>query len=197
MRKGGHRTWSDAPLPLGTIRVHGGKRRIKVNVDGPKSQQWKDYARFWWENFKGPIPPDMRVVPLDGNPLNDSPDNLALMSGGQWLLHLRSVRPGMKQKNRRAASAGTALFNREIAQVRRAQGHWPHGYFFPVNLETRTILNLPRRARWACLAAAPQSSPCEAASCASSRIPTFLSFGPRRTNHVHRREAPQNPRTAS
>jgi hypothetical protein len=32
MRKGGHRTWSDAPLPLGTVRIHGGKRRIKVDL---------------------------------------------------------------------------------------------------------------------------------------------------------------------
>lgn len=148
------RTWSDEPLPLGSVRIHGGKRRIKVNVDGPKSQQWKDYARFWWENFKGPVPEGKRVVCLDGNPLNDAPDNLALMTGGEWILHLRKIRPNVAAKNRLAASAGTARFNREIAAVRRARGEWPAKYFFPVNLETRTIFNAPHRMRWACLAAA-------------------------------------------
>jgi hypothetical protein len=87
MRKGGHRTWSDAPLPLGSVRVHGGKRRIKVNVDGPASQQWKDFARFWWEQYRGPVPDGLRVVCLDGNPLNDAPGNLALMTGGEWIVH--------------------------------------------------------------------------------------------------------------
>ena len=131
MRKGGHRTWSDAPLPLGTVRIHGGKRRIKVNLDGPKSRQWKDYARFWWEQYRGEIPDAMRVVPLDGDPLNDLPENLALMTGGQFLLHLRRIRPRMKARNRRACSKATARFNRDMAAIRRARGEWPHKYFSP------------------------------------------------------------------
>ena len=154
MRKGGHRTWSDAPLPLGTVRIHGGKRRIKVNLDGPKSRQWKDYARFWWEQYRGEIPDAMRVVPLDGDPLNDLPENLALMTGGQFLLHLRRIRPRMKARNRRACSKATARFNRDMAAIRRARGEWPHKYFFPVNLAEGWILLAPRRMRWQALAVA-------------------------------------------
>lgn len=153
MRKGHKRTWSDAPLPLGTVRIHGGKRRIKVNVDGPKSQQWKDFARFWWEQYRGPVPEGLRVVCLDGNPLNDAPENLALMTGGEWMVHLRKIRPEVAAKNRRACRAARVQFNRDAARLRRWTRDWPPHRWFPVDLSQRVIFDAPRRMRWQALAA--------------------------------------------
>lgn len=63
---------------INEIRIStNGYRKIKL---GPKT--WKLAARVEWERKNGPIPEGMKLVRLDGNRLNDEPENLRLVSDG-------------------------------------------------------------------------------------------------------------------
>lgn len=71
-------------LPLGTIVIRkankgGGKvRMIKIRMDGPTGLRWINYARWWWEENRGLVPPGKLVLHADGRTLNDKPENLVL-----------------------------------------------------------------------------------------------------------------------
>ena len=130
--KGKPKRWARDAAPIGAVdtRVRG-VRMIKVRMDGPKSSRWINLARWRWEQLYGPVPPGKRVVHLDGDSLNDDPANYALMTGGEWLVHLRKLRKGMAEKNRRRCSAATAEMNRLRGAIRRGVGAIRHGSILP------------------------------------------------------------------
>lgn len=141
------RTWS----PVGTIVIRRRKthrvRMIKIRLDGPRQGRWERLAVYRWRFLHGPIPQGTRVVHLDGDPLNDDPSNYGLMTGGQYLLHLRRLRPTMAQKNARMRRKATAEHNRLRGHVRRQMGFLPTRWY-AVDLERRCVINDPHRARW-------------------------------------------------
>jgi hypothetical protein len=52
--------------PIGTIRIRGHNgnqvRFIKVRDFGPIGRRWIQFARWWWEQNRGPVPAGKRVV---------------------------------------------------------------------------------------------------------------------------------------
>src|SRR4051812_33034714 len=105
--------------PLGGTRwITKGNARtlmIKVRMDGPVSGRWITWQRWWWETNRGPVPKGKRVVFLDGNPENRDPSNIDCVSGGDVFVIAGEKDPAMFERNRAAASAGTAQFNRRRA----------------------------------------------------------------------------------
>lgn len=149
--------WSRAPMQVGTIRLRhkrGAKpcRMIKVRMDGPKPERWKEYARWWWEQNRGPVPAGKRVCHADGDTLNDAPDNLVLLTPGDVVFLAHERDPAMSRRNRRQASRATAQSNRERAACRRLR-EWLPSKWYPVDVAARVIHNTPFRKRWQCYAA--------------------------------------------
>lgn len=74
--------------PVGTVRVHtrhkrGGERRAWVKVTHPN--KWVLRCRHVWEQHHGPIPKGMGIHHKDEDKLNDSIDNLELVSKARHL----------------------------------------------------------------------------------------------------------------
>lgn len=138
---------SRAPLPVGTIRVHGENRQIKLRMDGVKWRRWMDYARWWWIQNKGPVPAGKRVIHLDGDQLNDDPSNLALGDPADvaFLWHDRDE--GGSQRNFQKMHAACADLNRIRGEAHRLNHLLPTRWY-PVDLARSVIVNRPRRQRW-------------------------------------------------
>lgn len=143
----GPKDWSRSPAPLGQIRIHGGVRRVKVSMDGPKSRRWMDYALHWWLANKGQVPFGKRVCHLDGNTLNDDPSNLAAVSPGDvaFLWHDRD--PAGSRRNYAKCRAATAECNRIRGAQNRLRNLLPTRWY-GVDPELELIYNQPRRQRW-------------------------------------------------
>src|SRR5687767_7726725 len=80
--------FSRAEAPLGTVRERDAGngqlvRMIKVRMDGPTGLRWIPYAKWWWEQHRGPAPAGRRVCHADGNLLNDDPRNLVALTPGE------------------------------------------------------------------------------------------------------------------
>lgn len=70
--------------PPGAITIRNDKtgrqfRYIKISDQGPPSRRYIPYARHFWLKHRGPIPPGMFIVHIDGNTLNDNLSNLVLV----------------------------------------------------------------------------------------------------------------------
>ncbi len=113
-------------LPVGSERVH----RItgtpvlmeKIRDVGPSHEQWVPKRRAVWERSNGPLPPNVRVVPV-GDPDDYSPGNLECVTHAEWLDRKRTD-PEFRAK-RRAASSAARLLRSEaeaklVAKRRRA-----------------------------------------------------------------------------
>lgn len=139
-------------LPLGTVRVRmeGGEpswREIKVGMTGPIQRRWMAYARWWWLQNKGPIPEGMRVLHLDGDSMNDDPENLLLGTAADnvFLAHERD--PAMSEANYHSRRRATAEHNRLRSRIRRAAG-WLDSKWYPVDLTARVVHNRPVKRRY-------------------------------------------------
>ncbi|MFN0133451.1 MAG: HNH endonuclease signature motif containing protein [Phycisphaerales bacterium] len=133
------------PVPLGTIRVYDGVRRIKVATTGPR--RWVDYARWWWINNKGPVPRGMRVVHLDGDKLNDDPANLACVTPGDHVFLWHDRNPDLSADAYRKCHAAAGERNRIVALTRRLREYLPSRWY-PVDHEARVIYNTPKKVRF-------------------------------------------------
>lgn len=140
--------------PVGTIlvrRQHDNgrdveERWIKVRDDGPSDKRWVPYARWWWEKNRGPVPPGKGVIHVNGNRMDDSPENLCVGGPGDRirLAHLRD--PKMSARNRKSCRAGTAEYNRKNGVMSRFRS-MIEKYWYPVLERDRVILNCPFRRR--------------------------------------------------
>lgn len=66
-----------------TVRTDrsGVKRRwIKVSNTGNPQSRWKPFAAYLWEKIRGPIPEGLLVHHLDGDSMNDTLSNYALIT---------------------------------------------------------------------------------------------------------------------
>lgn len=144
--------YSREKLPVGTVKVRTrGRRRykvrmIKIRLDGLKSRRWINYARWWWEKNRGPIPAGFRVCHLDGDSMNDDPGNLGLLTPGDvvYLFHERD--PEGSRRNYEKCRAGTAEWNRIRGRINRLF-NWLPTMWYPVFPERGVICNDPYRSR--------------------------------------------------
>lgn len=139
-------------LPVGAIVIrshHRGYRRrlIKVRMDGPPEQRFMVYARWWWEQHRGPIPKGKIVLHLDGNHLNDAPDNLALGTPADNAAIWHFANPDASRAAYVRAATATAATNRLRARIARI-AHWLPTRWYPVDHANRLIYNEPRKHRW-------------------------------------------------
>lgn len=140
-------------LPLGTIRVtrksRGAppRRIIKVRDEGRGAQKWTTYARWWWEQHRGPVPKGRRVIHLDGDSLNDDPANLAIGTLGDVIYLAQQRDPELYERNRLAMIEGTRRSNIRRGRRRRARQWLPTRYYL-VDLRRRLALNHPCRKAW-------------------------------------------------
>ena len=80
----------DNRVPVGTVHIRTrykrrGEKRAWVKVAEPNV--WRLYAHVIWETLHGEIPIKMGVHHIDHNTLNDTPENLMLMSKRDHLVH--------------------------------------------------------------------------------------------------------------
>jgi hypothetical protein len=75
------------PVPVGTIRVRKDRnkngKRAWIKVAEPND--WVLRARHVWEQVNGPIPPGMGIHHRDGDKLNDTIENLQLVTKSEHL----------------------------------------------------------------------------------------------------------------
>lgn len=149
MGQRGPQAWSKDRLKLGVVRIRNRGthrvRMIKINDTGPISGRWVNYARWWWEQNRRPVPEGYRVAHLDGDTLNDAPANYGLLTGGEVaLLHLRNKKVAKRMRRRRKAAM--ARFNQEkgrVAFFRRATTQ----RWYPADVQKRVVYYVPRRTR--------------------------------------------------
>lgn len=148
-------TWSRVQpkpeLAIGAIRIDvlptGKKvRRIKVRMGGRGGERWMRYARWWWLKHKGPIPDGKCVLHLDGDLLNDAPENLVLGTVADSLMIAHADDPAMSDRNRAAMRAGTIEHNKLRSRIARAT-RWLGSRWYPVDHAARIIYNRPVRHR--------------------------------------------------
>lgn len=160
LKRGGHE-----PAPLGTVVIRTEKggppdqrgrhrtfqvRYIKTKMDGPSGLRWTGYARWWWQQNRGPIPAGQMVLHRDGNTLNDSPENLFLGGPGDKIRLAHQLDPEMSRANREACREGTRAFNRLAGRVHRVQRPLQRHWYAAVDA-VMVIIDLPHRSRRALL----------------------------------------------
>jgi hypothetical protein len=137
-------------LPIGTtvIRKHNNveARFIKVSLTGLPQRRWMNYARWWWEKNRGPVPPGQLVIHIDGNSLNDDPKNYMVGTPGMKLALAHRRDPQWSKDQHKRAAAGLAEVNRKRGRINRAQ-NFLKTYWYPVVDDLGVILNVPFRKR--------------------------------------------------
>ena len=126
-------------LPIGTVRIHNGVRRVKVRMDGPPAGRWIDYALHWWRTNRGPVPAGKRVCHLDLDPLNDDPANYGLMTAADLIFTWHDRNPKKSERNFTKMREAVADFNRDQGITRRALGAFPQLHWLAVDLAGRRI----------------------------------------------------------
>jgi hypothetical protein len=130
--------------PIGTVTVWRGQRHIKVSHHGRKRQRWRPVARHWWEQNVGPVPVGHQVYHRDGDPLNDSPENLVLAREDRLRVILAANR---KSQHRQRVRHSTAIrkANSDRARVYNAVLR-PQAWYI-VLPQSKAILWVPCRRR--------------------------------------------------
>lgn len=145
------------PMPVGTVVIrrrsstsHGNQKRlvrfIKVRSDGPPGRRWILFARWWWEENRGPVPEGQFVIHQDGDELNDAPDNLILGTHDLRIRLAHDRDPEWSRKQHQRAAAGCAEFNRLAGRLRRLRAPLKNAWY-PVLDAVKVILNIPFRKR--------------------------------------------------
>jgi hypothetical protein len=93
--------------PVGTILVRtrstrNHDQRKFIKIEDP--DKWQKYSRYVWEKYNGPIPKGYGVHHIDENSLNDTIDNLQLVSKSE---HLVIHRDGFNNEKRIRNSTDT------------------------------------------------------------------------------------------
>lgn len=111
------------------------RRYIKIADKRPARENhrnWIAYARYLWQEANGPIPAGMCIVPLDGNLMNDSLDNLFMMTRVNYLDYIRKRFPERDEEWRRHQSQARTgyrkveLLYRNIRQCKDCSADLPN-----------------------------------------------------------------------
>lgn len=108
----------EAPLNA-EVTGRGGHLYIKVSMDGPCKQRWKEKHRLVWEQANGKIPAGMNIIFLDNNPHNCSLENLAMVSLAE---KIRLEQFKLRSDNREVTLAGIAIVKHFMAVHSRLKG---------------------------------------------------------------------------
>lgn len=137
-------------VPVGTIviRRHNKSRAryVKVRMRGRQNERWRPYARWWWEQHRGPVPEGKRVLHADGDTLNDDPSNLILGTADDVLMLSRDWDPGLDDRNRINCARGAAESNRVRAMGRRIR-EWLPSRWYAVDHAGQIVVNDPKKKR--------------------------------------------------
>lgn len=95
------------------------KRFIKVSHHGRPFQRWKPFATHWWSTNVGPIPTGFQIYHRDGDPLNESPDNLVIAREQRFQVQAAADRRIVRRRKARQARA-VARSNAQRGEVSRA-----------------------------------------------------------------------------
>lgn len=113
-------------LPVGAVTVNAeGYKLRKRRMEGTQWERWEFLHRAVWEEANGPVPPGMRVIFLDGDKLNCSPENLALVTAYE---QLDLTRRGYRSEDPDVTKAGLTLVRLRKAardKKRKAAGKLP------------------------------------------------------------------------
>lgn len=92
-----------------TMRCHRGVRArwIKITNAGRSQCNWMPLARWIWIGRCGPIPKGRLIIHVDGDSLNDRPENLAMVNRSGHLRRQLLRDPSMRER-RKAASAAAS-----------------------------------------------------------------------------------------
>lgn len=146
------KNWCRDAAPLGAVdtRTRRGHkvRMIKVRMDGLRKHRWMHLARWRWERDHGPVPDGMIVAHWDGDTLNDDPENYRLVTRGEYLQRLRTLRPKMREKCETRRLTAIRAHNSLRAQIRLGRGELLPSRWYPVDLDRGVIILAPRRQRW-------------------------------------------------
>lgn len=93
-------------VPIGTEKIRyvskTKSRRVWVKIaENGNSYDWRPRSQLVYEEHHGEIPDDFVVHQIDGDPLNDHPENLEAISRAD---HLKHHLPEFEEKLRRAQS---------------------------------------------------------------------------------------------
>ncbi|HUX00068.1 MAG TPA: rubrerythrin-like domain-containing protein [Phycisphaerae bacterium] len=101
------------------------RRWIKVADGGRPQDRWIAYARWVWQQHRGPIAKGLSVVHLDGDILNDRLENLVLLDNRGRIDLQRRRDPEMERRRREACGRAATLRhmrNRGLKELHRAAG---------------------------------------------------------------------------
>ena len=126
-------------------------RWIKVSDTGRSQDRWRPYARWVWEQNKGPIPEGKSVMHINGDRLDDRIENLMIGGAADRMRLAHQNDPEMSKRNRLSCRQGTSDFNRRMGKLNRMKSVIQK-YWYPVLAAERVILNCPFRRRATLLA---------------------------------------------
>jgi hypothetical protein len=118
---------------------------VKVSHHGRKWERWRPLSAIEVEKQHGPLPAQHQVYHLDGNSLNDIPDNLVVTRSDRLQLNLQRSRSALR-KQREKRSSAVQRSNRMRGRINRSV-HIRLGQFYPVSHATRTIICHPFRTK--------------------------------------------------
>ena len=88
--------------PIGTITIRVGRRKVRrrwIKIKDPNV--WIEYAKYVWIKNNGEIPKSHLIHHIDEDSLNDSPNNLALVTRAAHInLHRHALVAANKQKQK-------------------------------------------------------------------------------------------------
>lgn len=122
-------------------------RMIKVRDDGPPQHRWIRLARKWWEENRGRVPPGKRVLHVDGDTLNDDPENYALGGPADALAIWHDAHPRASSRNYERCRQRTGIHNRLRGEINRSRTLLPWSWY-AVDLDQCVIHQGPARKRW-------------------------------------------------
>jgi hypothetical protein len=154
VRNGQGKGISKATLPLlaVVIRKHNGVRSrfIKIRMDGPTGLRWIQYARWWWEENVGAVPPGKMVLHLNGRSMDDRPKNLGLGGPADKVL-IAHRDPEWSRRQHETAAAACGEFNRFNGKLNRLRNILKL-YWYPVLDSEGIVFGVPFRRRKTLLA---------------------------------------------
>ncbi len=114
---------------VGTIRLiyrddrdQGPYREIKVSGIIEGRHKWISYAKYVWEKANGPVPKGSLVFHSNGDRLDDSPENLRLITRRENMAIMKDRNPNWKKKAIKSLKKTCALTRKRKKREKKLEG---------------------------------------------------------------------------